>query len=654
MLPNRDLTGKVRPVPLPRIASALLILAAAAAATEARATLWVSPSGDDGNPGTEEQPLRTIGRARDVVRTLNHDMGDDITVFIAGAHHLDRPLELGPEDSGTNGFNVVYTAAPGEHPVVSGGVRVAGWALVEPARNLWSAPEPAEFAGTLDLFVNGTPVSRTRGRLLAAFSRSTDARPAAAPDPGAHWKNPGDVVFLPQEDGAIWSERTGSQESFVVNAFELLGVPGEWYLDRAARRFYYTPRPGEDMAAADVEAASAPGLISGAGTRDRPVAGVIFKGIRFEYTARPGSVQAPREAPEAAVRFTYAGAIQFLEDEFVHLGTPALGLGPAVADCTVDGCAFADVAGRAATVSGASKVRIEESRFSYVATAHDHAPVIEVSQSTEVLIERCQFDHYPSVAILRVDGAGTAAPDASNVVSPPMIAFHGAVREVPSAAAPGESGVPQAYHAILDATFSAPTVPCAPAAVSAEAEDGFAYVTWIPSCIDGGSPVTSYTVASSTGAKATISSGDFLAKGYMAFAGLENGHAVAFTVAASSAHGSSPPSLATAEVTPAHKRKLRPPQAPAAVSFTTGGAGASVRITPPAADGGSPVIAYVVSASPEGPQAVIEGLDVIRADATQPVARILEGFSVKGASAVSISARNAAGLGKPLIVNIKK
>ena len=62
------------------------------------------PSGDDANPGTEEQPLRTIARARDVVRTLNHDMADDITVFIAGEHHLDEPLEFRPEDSGTNGF----------------------------------------------------------------------------------------------------------------------------------------------------------------------------------------------------------------------------------------------------------------------------------------------------------------------------------------------------------------------------------------------------------------------------------------------------------------------------------------------------------------------------------------------------------------------
>jgi hypothetical protein len=652
MLPNRVFPGIVRPVPPQRLASVLLILAAAAAS--ARATLWVSPGGDDANPGTEDQPLRTIARARDVVRTMNRDMADDITVFIAGAHHFDEPLELGPEDSGTNGFNILYTAAPGERPVVSGGTRVAGWTLADPARKLWSAPEPAGLAGAVDLYVNGTPVGRTKGRLVAALSRNPDGSPAVAPAPGAHWKNPAEVAFLPQEDGAIWSERAGPQESFVVNAFELLGTPGEWYLDPSARRFYYTPRPGEDMAAADVVAASAPGLILGGGTKDRPIAGVIFKGIRFEYTAQPGSLAAAKEAPAAAVRFSYAGGIQFLEDEFVHLGTPALGLGPAVADCTVDGCAFADVAWSAATVSGASTVRIEESRFSYVAAAHDQAGVIEVARSTDVSILRNQFDHYPCFAILRVDGAASEVRDTSNLVSPPMIALHGARREEAPSAAPGESGVPQAYRAILGEAFSAPTVPRPPSAVSAEAEDRFAYVTWIPSCIDGGAPVTSYTVAASTGAKATVSSEEFLAKGYMVFGGLENGRAVAFTVAASSAHGASPPSLPTAAVTPAHKRKLRPPQTPAAVSFATGGTGPSVRITPPAADGGSPVVAYVVAATPSGRQAVLEGLDVIHADAAQPLARSLGDFSLNGASEVSVSARNAAGLGRPLIVKLQK
>jgi len=659
MLPNRVFPGIVPPVSSPRFAPAVLILAAFAMAASARATLWVSPGGDDANPGTEEQPLRTIARARDVVRTLNHDMTDDITVFIAGEHHLDGPLELVPEDSGTNGFNVVYTAAPGEHPVLSGANRVSGWTLADAAKNLWSAPAPAGMADKVDLYVDGNPVARTRARLLAVLSKPTGGAPVAVPGPEAHWKNPNDVIFEPQDQGAIWSERTGAQESFVANAFELLGTPGEWYLDRTARRFYYTPRQGEDMTVADVEAAGAPGLIAGDGSAERQLTGIIFKGIRFEYTAQPRTPSRPKRVPRAAVRFAHAGAVQLLEDEFVHMGTPALELGPAVEGCTVDGCAFADIAWSAVGISEASGVRIEESRFSYVNTSpHEMAPsgnagVIEVARSKDVSIERNQIDHYPLLAILQDDGAQSAVREASNLVSPPMIVFHGG-KDVAAPAPGGDLGVPQAYRTLVGETFSAPTIPRPPTAVSAEAEDGFAYVTWIPSCLDGGSPVASYTVASSTGAKATVSSADFLAKGYIVVVALENGRAVTFTVSAVSARGASPPSLPTAAVTPSHKRKLKPPLAPALVTFTAGSTGSSVRITPPSSDGGSPVVAYAVAAGPAGPPVPIEGLDVIRADADQPVQRTLDGFSVNGASEVLVSARNAAGMGKPLVVKLKK
>ncbi|HEY4988521.1 MAG TPA: hypothetical protein VII09_01885, partial [Opitutaceae bacterium] len=250
-----------------RTAHALLALAAALClAGAAQAAVWVSEGGDDANPGTEEQPLRTIERARDFVRALNRDMADDVTVFIAGKHPVARPIEFGPEDSGTNGFNIVYTAAPGEHPVVSGGIPVTGWTQGDRPRNLWVARAPDGLKDTHELFVNGTPAFRTRGRLLAAFARNAPANPGAAPDPSARWKNAADLAFSSPGPGAIWSERAAASPAFVENAFELLGVPGEWYFDRAARLIYYTPRAGEDMGTADVVAAAAEGLVSGRGT----------------------------------------------------------------------------------------------------------------------------------------------------------------------------------------------------------------------------------------------------------------------------------------------------------------------------------------------------------------------------------------------------
>src|ERR1019366_964376 len=68
----------LRAVTLSRHAVVAFALSLAlSAAAVSRASLWVSPHGDDANPGTEDRPLRTIARARDVVRTLNKDMSDD-------------------------------------------------------------------------------------------------------------------------------------------------------------------------------------------------------------------------------------------------------------------------------------------------------------------------------------------------------------------------------------------------------------------------------------------------------------------------------------------------------------------------------------------------------------------------------------------------
>jgi hypothetical protein len=641
------------PVTLPRLAPALCAIAIAMASS-AYATLWVSAAGDDRNPGTEEQPIRTLEHARDVVRTLNREMTDDLTVFIAGEYRVERAIAFGPEDSGSNGFNIVYTAAPGEHPALIGAIRVTGWTVADKARNLWSAPSPAGLVSTHDLFVNGTPASRTRGRLLAVFSKEAGAAPATAPDPKAQWKNPDDVVFEPAAPRAIWSERAAPSPTFVENAFELLGTPGEWYFDRPAHRIYYTPRPGEDLATADVEAAVAQAFIAGIGSADQPITGLVFKGIRFEYTTCLDPIRGESaSSPRAAVRFAHAASLQFLEDEFLHISTPALDLGPGIEGGTVEGCLFGDVSGSALRVANASAIRIAECRFSYAATDQIREGAVDVDHSEDVAIEHDQFDHYPTAAIVVRNAPAGAVRRASNWLAPPMVSLNGFAPYGPVPTPGEDTGLSPSYRALADTPFSATTLPRPPENVSAEAEDEFAYVTWIPSCRDGGSPVGSYTVESSGGAKTTVTASAFQQTGYVMMNGLEDGHPVSFTVSALNAIGSSPASLPTASVTPRQKRRLRTPPAPAAVSVTPGATGLAVAITPPPGDGGSPIVSYLVASGPAAASIAIEGLDVLHSDAEHPVVRTLPGVVPGHGSTVSVVAVNTAGEGKPAVVVLK-
>ena len=90
----------------------------------------VAPGGSDANPGTEAKPVATLARARDAVRALKNDgMTKDVIVHVrAGEYVLSEPVVFGPEDSGTNGFCVIYRNAdePGSARFV-GGERATGW-----------------------------------------------------------------------------------------------------------------------------------------------------------------------------------------------------------------------------------------------------------------------------------------------------------------------------------------------------------------------------------------------------------------------------------------------------------------------------------------------------------------------------------------------
>src|SRR5947209_18464658 len=123
----------VRKVWLFATAGALVVAAAGVIGGSAQAAsiagdVFVSPTGNDGNPGTSAAPVKTPQRAQQLVRGLTASITRDVTVVLAdGLYRLGSPLVLGTADSGTNGHNVVWTADTGARPVFAGSVRLTGW-----------------------------------------------------------------------------------------------------------------------------------------------------------------------------------------------------------------------------------------------------------------------------------------------------------------------------------------------------------------------------------------------------------------------------------------------------------------------------------------------------------------------------------------------
>jgi len=132
------------------------------------------------------------------------------------------------------------------------------------------------------------------------------------------------------------------------------------------------------------------------------------------------------------------------------------------------------------------------------------------------------------------------------------------------------------------------TVPGAPVIDNVTAGNATAAVTFSAPAWTGGSAVKSYTVTAAPGGMTATGNA-----GPLTVTGLANGTAYTFTVTATNAVGSGPPSPPSDSVTPATV-----PGAPSAVSATAGDGVASVAFTAPSSDGGSAITGYTVTANP--------------------------------------------------------
>jgi Fibronectin type III domain/Right handed beta helix region len=329
------LAGAVAAATVCTVTAALGALPASAAGHPA-ADVYVSPAGNDHSPGTATRPVRTLERARDLVREHDGNLSADLTVHLAsGTYRLARPLALDARDSGSNGHRVVWQGTGST--VISGGRRVTGWHQVPGRAGLWAAPAPSGLSGTRQLYVDGVRAQRARGEVPVGLTVTPTGYTASA-DTLAKWPDIAGAEFGYTSGEALWNiERDGlgqwteprcpiasadgttitmaqpcwdnsnkrvefpdipgrtvsmvgpgkltsdGHASYVENAFEVLDQPGEWYLNRSTHTLYYMPRKGEDLHRADVEAPALEKLVAADGTAADPVHDLSFRGLQFSY-----------------------------------------------------------------------------------------------------------------------------------------------------------------------------------------------------------------------------------------------------------------------------------------------------------------------------------------------------------------------------------
>ena len=377
--------------------------------------LFVAPGGDDRAPGDRGHPLASLRGARDHIRELRRKgvFHDTVIVLIAdGVYTMAEPLSLGPGDSGSDRFPVIYRAAPGARPLFTGGERITGFSVDE--RGYWVTRWPGAEEGRErfeQLFVNGrravracspdTGFFRMRSVTEKVWTPGEGRAPQRAQqvvgtDPGSledlfplsshelrevvmtvyhkwditkkHIDGISDTALYVSGQGMKpWNRWHGGTRYRLENYEGALSRPGEWFLDDAGR-LTYIPRPGEDPSTALVEAPRLSHLmiIRGDKKNNLKVLNIRFEGLSFAMTGDhlPAAGFEPSQAAavvDASVQVDGARGIVFKDCEVIRTGNYGIWFRDDCRDCRVEHCYIHDL-GAGGVRTGTMKIPEDTAR----------------------------------------------------------------------------------------------------------------------------------------------------------------------------------------------------------------------------------------------------------------------------------------------------
>jgi Right handed beta helix region len=170
------------------------------------ATYFVSPKGNDNNPGSKERPFKTLEKAKTVVRSSPKT--EPITVYLrAGTYRLTQPLAFNAEDSGQPGAKVRWQSYPKDRAgtaVISGGRALTGWTKTKEG-NYQAKAQGLNFR---QLYINGKRMIRAR-----------------TPNEGNYFRVKGDPTLSQQNPRAVYSSYDAKNKRIGLSCADLRGIP---------------------------------------------------------------------------------------------------------------------------------------------------------------------------------------------------------------------------------------------------------------------------------------------------------------------------------------------------------------------------------------------------------------------------------------------
>lgn len=292
---------------------------AASEATDAVKLYVDTNQGDDGNAGTVDAPFQTLQAAQAAVRGLNDDMTSDIIVYLRGGNYtFEQTMVFDESDSGSNGYEVIYTSYPGEMATLHAGEQIVNWELHE--GSIYKAQVGTDWGFET---VNEDGILATKARYpnagysrVAGYNESnprasfffkegdipqiadlSDLEIFAIPGgPSGEWSWTSSITGIASIDHAskfVKLEQTVAYEMgigsryYVMGSLELLDAPGEFYLDKDAGTLYYWPM-ALPIESRTITAPKMRKLISLKGSSESSrVTDIRFEGMTFTGADRP-------------------------------------------------------------------------------------------------------------------------------------------------------------------------------------------------------------------------------------------------------------------------------------------------------------------------------------------------------------------------------
>jgi len=419
----------------------------------------VSPTGRDDNPGTSHRPFKTLEHARDAVRIFRRDHTDlnkpVVVLLKPGKYELEQPLRLEPVDSGTPTSPTIYL---GDRAVLSGGRQIHGFHT--DSHGWWTTTLSDVRAGKwrfAQLFVNGLRRYRPRFPKVGYYNITADVPPSEAAKghgfdrfafrPGdikPDWHNLKGVEVLgfhiwdmsrmrigaiddsshivtttgPTGYDAGWATFPKGNRYIVENVREVLGEPGQWYLDDPTGELTYIPMAGEKLDNCEVIAPRISHLveIQGDVAAHKYVEHVDFRGISFSntnWTLGPQGRFFPQAEVDlgATIHAESWRESTFADCQISHSGEYGIEFGGGCRKVSVENCQLTDLGAGGVKIGEtrlyddeqdtASEITVKNSVISHGGRLHPAAIGVWIGQSSHNNIEGNQiFDlYYTGVSI---------------------------------------------------------------------------------------------------------------------------------------------------------------------------------------------------------------------------------------------------------------